>query len=429
MPALLELLLDGILLALCGIGLLGQSKGRKNIFFLLLCSALCIISRTWAGGSESPLDYLILPINNIFLLLLLFIGALWLNSLWFQSGEGHIFWGTTVQFAVYLLVKAICVFVLDLIGLESGFWAVYGSRILAILLWWSLLEAGALHWLRDRLSDGDILVRIVACNTLLLLLLLWAAYLRHYIFSGGIWLLAAISILAVLVLADGLAFLWDHHHIQSQQRNRLLEQYLPMVEELVESVRARQHEFNNQMLAVAAAVNMAGTLDEARGTVADLVGQAGAGATDRQLLKCDSKVISGMLFGKIKQAELRHIRLEATITTAFLHRSLSETGWVELIGILVDNALEASAPDEIVFLRAEDENGMVRLTISNPYPPLSNVEMTEMFKRGWSTKADTGRGYGLFNVRRLVEQHGGKIIIRNEKLRGQNYLTIGALIP
>jgi len=60
---------------------------------------------------------------------------------------------------------------------------------------------------------------------------------------------------------------------------------------------------------------------------------------------------------------------------------------------------------------------------------LSNVEMTEMFKRGWSTKADTGRGYGLFNVRRLVEQHGGKIIIRNEKLRGQNYLTIGALIP
>ena len=136
-----------------------------------------------------------------------------------------------------------------------------------------------------------------------------------------------------------------------------------------------------------------------------------------------------MLFGKTKQAELRHIRLEIAITAALLHRSLSETGWVELIGILVDNALEASASGDTIFLRAENENGMVRLTVSNPCSPVSNIELTEMFKRGWSTKADTGRGYGLFNACRLVEQHGGKIIIRNERMCGQNYLTIGALVP
>lgn len=183
------------------------------------------------------------------------------------------------------------------------------------------------------------------------------------------------------------------------------------------------------MLAVSAAVDMAATLDEAKTTVAGLVGQVGLDATDRELLRCDSKVISGMLFGKTKQAELRHIRLEIAITAALLHRSLSETGWVELIGILVDNALEASASGDTIFLRAENENGMVRLTVSNPCPPVSNIELTEMFKRGWSTKADTGRGYGLFNARRLVEQHGGKIIIRNERMCGQNYLTIGALVP
>ena len=54
--------------------------------------------------------------------------------------------------------------------------------------------------------------------------------------------------------------------------------------------------------------------------------------------------------------------------------------------------------------------------------------MTEMFRRGWSTKADQGRGYGLYNVRKMVEQHGGKIIVKNEEKNGQNYLTIGALI-
>ena len=54
--------------------------------------------------------------------------------------------------------------------------------------------------------------------------------------------------------------------------------------------------------------------------------------------------------------------------------------------------------------------------------------MAQMFRRGWSTKANQGRGYGLFNVRRMVEQHGGKIIVKNEEKNGNNYLTIGALI-
>lgn len=427
MQVLLEFLLDGTLFALCSISLFEKNK-RKSGPLILLYSALCVVLRVWIGGSENPLHYLMLPVGSVWMFPFLFIGALWLNSLWFRAGEGHIFWGTTAQFALYLLVKFTCVFGLGLIGLSSGFWAVYGSRLLAILLWWCLWGTGILRWLCDRLTDGDTLIQVIACNTLLLLLLLWTAYLQ-YTFSSGIWLPVAISVLAMLILADGLAFMWDQHHAQSQQRSRLLEQYLPMVEELVESVRARQHEFNNRMLAISAAVDMAATLDEAKSTVAGLVGQARLDVTDRELLRCDSKIISGMLFGKTRQAELRHIQLEIAITTALLHRSLSETGWVELVGILVDNALEASASDDIVFLRVENENGMVRLTVSNPCPPMSNVELTEMFRRGWSTKADTGRGYGLFNARRLVEQNRGKIIIRNERMCGQNYLTIGALIP
>ena len=158
MLVLLEFLLDGILLALCSIGLFDRSKRNPSLLFLL-CSALCVIFRTWVGGSETPLYYLLLPADSIWVLPFLFIGALWLNSLWFQASEGHIFWGTTAQFALYLLVKFVCALGLGLIGLESGFWAVYGSRLLAILLWWLLWETGTLHWLRDRLSDGDTLIQ------------------------------------------------------------------------------------------------------------------------------------------------------------------------------------------------------------------------------------------------------------------------------
>ncbi len=44
----------------------------------------------------------------------------------------------------------------------------------------------------------------------------------------------------------------------------MIEQYVPIVEELISQVRARQHEFNNRMMAIEAAVASADTLEEAR---------------------------------------------------------------------------------------------------------------------------------------------------------------------
>ena len=423
-----EFLLDGLLLALCGFGLLGRSRGKVDIVFPMICAAICFVARTGIGASKDPLDYLMLPTDNISLFLFLFIAVLLINSLWFQAKEGHILWGTIAQFALYLLLRCGCFAGLEGFGLSDAFWAVLGSRLLSVLACLVLMETGVVRWLQEQLADGDPVVRIVLCNTLLVLLLLWAAYLQH-IFNDSLWLPAVISLLSFLILADGVVLLWEQRHIQDQQHGRMLEQYLPMVEELVESVRARQHEFNNQMMAVSAAVNTADTLDEARKAVAGLTGQAGLDVTDRELLKCDSKVVSGMLFGKIKQAEIGHIRFDVAISGAFLHRSFSEADWVELTGILLDNALEASAPDDVIFVRAEEENGALRLTVSNPSRPISRAELTAMFRRGWSTKAGGGRGYGLFNVRKLAERHGGKIIIRNERMRDRNYLTIGALVP
>ena len=64
-----------------------------------------------------------------------------------------------------------------------------------------------------------------------------------------------------------IAMLLRQHRVQARRRTALLEQYLPLVEELIEQVRARQHDFNNQMMAVAAAVSTARDLQEAQEAV------------------------------------------------------------------------------------------------------------------------------------------------------------------
>lgn len=421
-----QVFMDGVLLNLCVLGVLGRPERYSGRLLLLSNLAVCLISRL-AGYSIAPLDYVVLPVDGFIFFLFFALTMLLLNSVYFDSREGHILWGTVTQFGLYLLLREVLFVSLGLFGLSTGFWPIYGVRMLSLLLWAALWSTGMLHWMKDQLEEGDIPLYIVVGNTFLVLLIIWGVWktplLRDYL-----WFPIMAAILALLVLVDGAVLLWDQNRIQFQRRGRLLEQYLPMVEELVESVRARQHEYNNRMMAVSAAMVTSETLDEAKIKVTELVGQVSLEATDRELLKCDSKVLCGMLFGKVKQAQLHRIQLQISITGSFLHRSLSESDWVDLLGILLDNALEASSAGDLVFLQAAEEDGALCLLVSNPCPPMSRTEMAQMFRRGWSTKAEQGRGYGLFNVRRMVEQHGGKIIVKNEEKNGQNYLTIGTLV-
>ena len=421
-----QVFLDGVLLNLCVLGVLGRPERHSGRLLLLSNLAVCLISRL-TGYSTAPLDYVVLPVDSFIFFLFLALAVLLLNSGYFDSREGHILWGTVTQFSFYLLLREVCFVLLSLLSLNTEFWLVYGVRILSLLLWAALWSTGVLRWMKEQLEEGDTPLCIIAGNTFLVLLLICGVW-KNSLLRDHLLLPIMAAVLALLVLVDGIVLLWDQNRIQFQRRGRLLEQYLPMVEELVESVRARQHEYNNRMMAISAAMMTSETLEEAKIKVAELAGQVSLEATDRELLKCDSKVLCGMLFGKVKQAQLHHIQLQISIAGSFLHRSLSESDWIDLLGILLDNALEAASANDLVFLRAAEEEGALCLLVSNPCPPMSWTEMAQMFRRGWSTKSEQGRGYGLFNVRRMVEQHGGKIIVKNEEKNGQNYLTIGALV-
>ena len=210
----------------------------------------------------------------------------------------------------------------------------------------------------------------------------------------------------------------------------MIEQYVPIVEELISQVRARQHEFNNRMMAIEAAVTSADTIEEARKEVTALTGSIGISLNDRELLSCDSKMIAGMLFGKIKQAEAANHHIELSLHGLFKKTVTPETEWIEVIGILLDNAIEASPKGSTIFLSSKKQGDFLELTVSNPAPPLSNTEFMALFGKGVTTKTNRdGHGFGLYNILRMTERYHGKILTRNESILNENYVVFGILMP
>ena len=52
-----------------------------------------------------------------------------------------------------------------------------------------------------------------------------------------------------------------------------------------------------------------------------------------------------------------------------------------------------------------------------------------MFELGYSTKSKKSRGYGLYNVKNIVQNNKGNILFSNSTINNNNYITIGVSLP
>lgn len=176
-------------------------------------------------------------------------------------------------------------------------------------------------------------------------------------------------------------------------------------------MRVKQHEFNNKLLAISGIIETEQNVEAIREKVREYTEYTRPNEPIPQLLSMEHKVVAGFLYAKMKLAEWKNIKISADIRTGFTGFQSNEYDWIEALGILLDNAIKASLPlDEIkVTLRKSEE----------------------MLERGYTTKAQGSnhRGYGLLALKRLIGQHGGNIIAKNEELNGKNYVTIGVLLP
>lgn len=434
---LIQLGLDVGILALCCEVVFRQRTERKgkDFFIFPILLVLCVAPRldfsigTNMTASFRSEGFEILPADNIAGLLFLIFAVLLLNSIFFGSNSsGTVFCGTMAAFSVFLFVKCLCAVLFAVCGATDSL-LLLGSRIAALCLIVVLEFTPLFRLIHQLVQRSDFTVLIVSANIAVLLM----AVLSILSFDvdrllANLWGIM-ILILAVLLLDSILLFL-HQRRTQEQKRIHMIEQYVPVVEELISQVRARQHEFNNRMMAIEAAVASADTLEEARKEVTALTGSIGISLNDRELLSCDSKMIAGMLFGKIKQAEVANCHIELSLHGLFKKTVTPETEWIEVIGILLDNAIEASPKGSTIFLSSKKQGDFLELTVSNPALPLSNTEFMALFGKGVTTKTNRdGHGFGLYNILRMTERYHGKILTRNESILNENYVVFGVRMP
>ena len=81
----------------------------------------------------------------------------------------------------------------------------------------------------------------------------------------------------------------------------------------------------------------------------------------------------------------------------------------EVLQILLRNAVEAMDGEGRGEVEACVESGTCRITVRDHGPGFDPDEIDALFKPGYTTKPQ-GSGYGLFLARRVLSQHGGRLV-------------------
>lgn len=95
------------------------------------------------------------------------------------------------------------------------------------------------------------------------------------------------------------------------------------------------------------------------------------------------------------------------------------TIWIEMLGILLDNAIESTAPNQQIEIVIDKNNVENIIIVKNTHSYIEKSDIENYFKVGNSSKGNN-RGFGLPQLMCLVKECGGGIEFFNEK-KPQNY--------
>ena len=224
---------------------------------------------------------------------------------------------------------------------------------------------------------------------------------------GGIW------------SSINLYFLYQNIKIQKQREIISIHtQYQKSLVELVDEVRQKQHDYKNHLNALYGLAQLENPNQTQQELATYLDQYIDTIQNTDQILNIKDPILSALIYSKKKVAQSHGIEFELIFVNEIPHYPLRKYELVEVIGNLLDNAIEGiqgngknfdGQPKISISLGMEENKKFIQVknTFFNPH----QVSPKQLFEKSFSTKEGSNRGYGLYLVKKIIDSYGGHITI------------------
>lgn len=248
--------------------------------------------------------------------------------------------------------------------------------------------------------------------------------------SVGVSLIQMLCYFAILLIL--LIWEWQKTRNESEKRKIQLELnqvYFDAYEELIQSIREKQHDFKNHLNAIEGMIysidNYKELITEQKKYLQNITGDV---ELTRLLTLVENPLIAGFLNCKISKAQKLGIETKYNCILPKCEMKLPEFQIVEMMGILLDNAIEEmdneNVIDKILIIKLKADDSVMKFSVSNTYSSNLNIDVSKIFEQGYSSKG-ADRGIGLAKLKRMVNENKGEVYTVQENLENLMMINVG----
>ena len=209
-------------------------------------------------------------------------------------------------------------------------------------------------------------------------------------------------------------------------------EYTKLMEELsgtrylVDSMRANNHDFTNKLHVILGLIQM-GMYDDASSYIQNIT-MVQRENISKVMNAVSEPAVAALLIGKIARASELNINfvLREGCYYSTADMNLPSEMLITVIGNLLDNAFDAMNEStdykkhkELMF-GIYSKPGAVLITVDDTGSGIKSSDLELIFENGFSTKGE-GRGTGLYQVKAMVENFGGKITVESQEGVGSSF--------
>ncbi|MGH4139870.1 sensor histidine kinase [Clostridium sp.] len=223
-----------------------------------------------------------------------------------------------------------------------------------------------------------------------------------------------VYIFIILLMLSLNIFLYNYI-VKISEDKKVLEiqnMYKPILFDIVEETRRKQHDFKNHLNTIDAIVEITSEKELKNELNKYIISLKHSNDIIEDIIYIDNIIIKAIIYNKLCEANRLNIKFTFNVTNNSLEKTLNDYEISNILNNLLDNAFQAvinGTKDKIVILNiCEEENANI-IEVKNSGTTIKPDDIENIFEKGFSTKEGDNRGYGLYNIKEIANKNGSDV--------------------
>jgi len=340
----------------------------------------------------------------------------------FKSAVKETIISVLIYIIILTVIQFVCICFVDIVVSDNQLLRNVISNLLALVICYTILPKCRLHSLQECMcKKGKYVILLLGFIFIVIMFMLLQEKLVYKI-RVHFFLLVVPAIILLL-------FLFIKWYVAQTQADKMketickVEKNAKEQEVLLTKVRLRQHEFKNHMAAIFSAHYTNSTYERLVQAQEQYCNKLMDENRYNDLLLLGNNILVGYLYEKFLEANQDGIEIKYKVATMIDKMQVPTYFVVEMLGILLDNAMEAQEDvlEKVISFEAYEHEESYEFVIRNPFRYVSYSEIEEWFQMGISEKGSE-RGFGLYHLRCLGNELKCDIGCRNVEQDQRNWI-------